>query len=105
MTRNDMAPAPPRQHVGRQLAAPLARRAQKRGATRPAWQEVPSAPMQALKILALMLICLVMLYPFVYVVAMSFAASESVTAGQLMPTAFSLDAYRAILGGGIISRA
>lgn len=105
MTRSDMAPAPPRQHVGRELAVPLARRAQRRRSTRPTWQEAPSAPMQGLKAIALVLICLVMLYPFVYVVAMSFAAPESVTAGQLMPTAFSLDAYRAILGGGIISRA
>lgn len=74
-------------------------------AKRPVWQEAPSAAMQTLKIVAICVICLVMLYPFVYVVAMSFASAESVTTGQLMPTAFSIDAYRAILGGGIISRA
>src|SRR5690625_2000867 len=46
-----------------------------------------------------------MLYPFIYVVAMSFADPESVSSGQLFPTAFSVDAYTSILSGGVITRA
>ncbi|ASK66218.1 ABC transporter permease [Brachybacterium avium] len=77
----------------------------RRGARRPIWQEAPSTGLQALKVVFIIAVCLVMLYPFVYVIGMSFAAPESVTSGQLFPTSFSTGAYKSILGGGIISRA
>ncbi len=72
---------------------------------RPIWQEAPSGPVQALKALLIGAIAIVMLYPFIYVVAMSFADPESVSSGQLFPTAFSVDAYTSILSGGVITRA
>ncbi|ATG52987.1 ABC transporter permease [Brachybacterium vulturis] len=77
----------------------------RRGARRPIWQEAPSTALQALKVIFIIAVCLVMLYPFVYVIGMSFAAPKSVTSGQLFPTSFSTGAYESILGGGIISRA
>ena len=81
------------------------KRSSRRAAGRPIWQEAPSGPMQALKVLLIGAIAIVMLYPFIYVVAMSFADPQSVSSGQLFPTAFSLDAYTSILGGGVITRA
>lgn len=73
--------------------------------TRPTWMEKPSPFVQVLKFLALAFICVVMLYPLMYVIAMSFAAPSAVVSGQLFPTKFSLNAYQSILGGGIISQA
>ena len=83
----------------------MKKRRGRRAPGRPIWQETPSGPLQALKALLIGAIAIVMLYPFVYVVAMSFAAPESVSSGQLFPTAFSLDAYTSILSGGVITRA
>src|SRR5699024_8853549 len=65
----------------------------------------PSTARQVAKVVLIMGVCRMMLCPFVYVIGMSFAAPESVTSGQLLPTSFSLGAYQSILGGGIISRA
>lgn len=96
----DQVEAPPIEDMGM-----TGRRRKKRDSRRPIWQEKPSAFMQSLKVIFIIFVCIVMLYPFVYVVGMSFAHPDSVTSGTLFPTRFSLDAYRSILGGGVVSRA
>ncbi|TYB56976.1 carbohydrate ABC transporter permease [Nonomuraea sp. PA05] len=72
--------------------------------TRPPWLERPSPLVRAGKAVVITAIVLVMLYPFCYMIAMSFASKESATSG-FWPTAFSLDAYTSILGGGVVTRA
>ncbi|QAY71913.1 carbohydrate ABC transporter permease [Xylanimonas protaetiae] len=64
----------------------------------------PSRASQSLKALVIALIVLVMLYPFVYVIAMSFASREAQASGSAFPTSYSLDAYRSIIGGGVVTR-
>ncbi|AKV86564.1 ABC transporter permease [Microbacterium sp. CGR1] len=70
---------------------------------RPAWMGRPSASVQAAKAIIIGFIVLVMLYPFVYIISMSFASKDAQTSGFL-PTSFSLDAYQAILSGDIVTR-
>ncbi|MFD6178616.1 MULTISPECIES: carbohydrate ABC transporter permease [unclassified Isoptericola] len=72
---------------------------------RPPWMGRPSPGVQVAKGVAIAFIVLVMLYPFVYVIAMSFASRAAAAEGGMFPTSFSLDAYRSILGGGVVTRA
>jgi ABC-type glycerol-3-phosphate transport system permease component len=69
--------------------------------------EAPSVPEQVVKAVFLALVALVMIFPFVYVVAVSFSSAQDVLAGGLIlwPKNPSLEAYRAILRGGLVSRA
>jgi putative aldouronate transport system permease protein len=62
---------------------------------------------QALKAVFLILVGVVMLFPFVYIVAVSFSSARDVTAGGLIlwPQHPTLEAYRAILRGGVVARA
>lgn len=59
------------------------------------------------KAVLLTLITLMMVFPFTYVVAVSFSSYRDVLSGGLIlfPTNPTLDAYREILRGGIITRA
>lgn len=75
------------------------------GTGRPAWMEKPKPFVQFLKAIVIALITVVMLYPFIYVIASSFASEKAATSGALFPTSFSLDSYRSILGGGVVTRA
>lgn len=72
---------------------------------RPIWMEKPGPLVQVGKGVLIALIGIVMLYPLVYVIAMSFGTAESIQSGQLFPTQFSFDAYRSVLAGGVVSRA
>lgn len=74
-------------------------------AVRPPWMEKPSALVRVLKVLAIAMIVVVMLYPFLYVIMFSFADQASITSGQLIPSSFSIEAYRSVLSGGIVTRA
>jgi putative aldouronate transport system permease protein len=69
--------------------------------------EAPSLPEQILKGVLLGLIALVMIFPFVYVIAVSFSSAQDVLGGGLIlwPKNPSLEAYRAIFRGGLVSRA
>lgn len=51
----------------------------------------------------LVLICLVVLYPFVNLVAKSFSSEGYIAAGEvnLIPRGFNLDTFRAVLGDGL----
>jgi ABC-type glycerol-3-phosphate transport system permease component len=69
--------------------------------------EAPSLPAQLAKGAFLLLVAFLMLFPFVYIVAVSFSSARDVLAGGLIlwPKNPSLEGYRAILRGGVVSRA
>lgn len=77
----------------------------RRSMRRPVWMERPSPAVQAGKVVIIAAIVVVMMYPFLYVIAMSFASPEALTSGALFPTEFSLEAYRSIFGGSVVVRA
>lgn len=78
-------------------------------ATRPAWMEPESAFERIVKIVVLTVISIMVIYPFITVVATSLATQEEITreGGLIMlwPRQPSLGAYRSILAGGIVVRA
>lgn len=73
--------------------------------TRPIWVGRPSPIVQALKIIVIVAITVLMLYPFLNVIAVSLADSAEVDFGGLWPRQWSLEAYVSILRGGIVTRA
>lgn len=87
-------------------AGPLAamRRGPRRHSNRPVWMEKPSVPAQAAKAVFLLCIAVVMVFPFLYVVAVSFSSARDVLGGGLIlwPKHPTLEAYRAILRGGVV---
>lgn len=80
-------------------------RPKRKSDSRPAWMEKPGPVVQFFKGLLIAIICVIMLYPLIYVIAMSFGTAESIQSGQLFPTSFSLEAYRSVLAGGIVTQA
>jgi ABC-type glycerol-3-phosphate transport system permease component len=74
----------------------------KNGTSRPPWMNPPSPLVRGVKAIVIVLIVITMIYPLVYVIAMSFAAPEQARAGVVFPTDYSLDAYRAIFNGGTV---
>ncbi|MFG3341584.1 carbohydrate ABC transporter permease [Glycomyces sp. NPDC048151] len=70
----------------------------------PPWMSPPSIWVRAVKAIVIVLIVITMIYPLVYVIAMSFAAPAQARAGVVFPTEFSLDAYRAIFNGGTVTQ-
>ena len=88
-----------------QLTAPRERR---RDPRRPVWQEQPSAGGQAAKGGTLIVILLLVLVPMYTIVLTSFSTQASVNiAGGLVlvPHGLTLNAYRLIIGGGVVARA
>lgn len=85
----------------------LATRRPHAATARPAWMERPSPLAQVAKALLLIVLALVMLFPFVYVVAVSFSSYEDVVRGGLVliPRSPTFEAYRAVLAGGAVTRA
>ena len=75
-------------------------------AGRPPWMEHPSPAAQAGKTLLMVFLVFVMLFPFVYVIAVSFSSYRDVVGGGLIlfPTHPSLEAYKVIFTGGIVTR-
>ncbi|WP_240192711.1 carbohydrate ABC transporter permease [Glycomyces sp. YM15] len=71
---------------------------------RPPWVAPPSRTVQAVKAVVIALIVITMIYPLVYVIAMSFASPSQARAGVVFPTEYSLDAYRAIFNGGTVTQ-
>ncbi|GAA2760267.1 carbohydrate ABC transporter permease [Actinopolymorpha rutila] len=76
-------------------------------ATRPIWQERPSAFVTALKVLVLAFTVVVTLYPFIYVIAVSMSNPKVYTPGDLLlwPKGFTTAAYQLILAGQTVPRA
>ncbi|MCA1723199.1 MAG: carbohydrate ABC transporter permease [Thermomicrobia bacterium] len=69
--------------------------------------ERPSRIVRLLKVVILLLIAFAMLFPFVYVIAVSFSSYKDVVGGGLVlwPAHPTLEAYRAIFKGGIVTHA
>jgi putative aldouronate transport system permease protein len=74
---------------------------------RPVWMEEPGPLMKAGKALTLIILVIVMLFPMVYVLSMSFSSATDVARGGLVlfPKNPTLEAYRSILSGGVVQRA
>jgi ABC-type glycerol-3-phosphate transport system permease component len=74
---------------------------------RPTWMEKPSRISSVAKGVILVVIAILMLFPFVYVLAVSLSSNQDVIKGGLIlfPAHPTLDAYRAVLGGGAITHA
>jgi putative aldouronate transport system permease protein len=76
---------------------------------RPPWMEKETAAEKATKFVVLAIITVLVLYPFITVVATSLATQEEITRKGglivLWPERPSLGAYRSILSGGIVTRA
>jgi putative aldouronate transport system permease protein len=68
------------------------------------WMKPPSPFVRGIKALVITLIVITMVYPLVYVIAMSFASPSQARAGVVFPTEYSLDAYRAIFNGGTVTQ-
>ncbi len=74
-------------------------------AGRPPWAAVPHPMIRASKAILLVLIAVIMLYPFLYVVLTSLSTNAGIAANPLFPVDFSLAAYQTILSGGLVSNA
>lgn len=77
-------------------------------AGRPPWMERPRAATVGAKGVALVVLVLLVTVPFLIVVSTSLASQAEVDAGGgwvLWPADASLDAYREILAGGVVTRA
>lgn len=72
---------------------------------RPPWAEAPGFAIQALKVGLIGVIVVIMLYPFIYVVAASFASAKGLASHTLIPTDFTLNAYQTIFSGRVVNRA
>lgn len=90
-------------------AAPVPQeRLRARTSTRPPWDEEPTAAGKGLKGLALVLICAAVLVPLYTVLLTSLSTQDTITrAGGLVlvPGEVTLDAYRQVLSGGVVTRA
>src|SRR5690554_2332788 len=75
----------------------------KRDSARPVWMEEPPLAIKILKAITLLWIVVIMMFPLVYVIAVSFSSAQDVLAGGLVlfPANPTLDAYRAIFEGGV----
>lgn len=74
-------------------------------ASRAPWMEKPSPVVRAAKVIAIAIIVTLMLYPFVYVVVASITPPGETLRFGLIPSGWTLDAYRSVLAGRIIPRA
>ncbi|GAA4982114.1 carbohydrate ABC transporter permease [Kitasatospora paranensis] len=79
----------------------------RRPSARPVWAERPSRVGTAAKGFVLAVICLAVLYPMVYILAVSLSAQNDLAGDGLLlwPEHWSLQSYRTILEGGLVTRA
>jgi putative aldouronate transport system permease protein len=85
-----------------------AARARRRNPKRPIWQEQPSAAGQGAKTGTILVILALVLVPMYSIVLTSFSTQGSVNiAGGLVivPHGLTLNAYKLIIGGGVVGRA
>jgi len=83
---------------------PRAQRRPRARVVRPPWMAKPSPAVQALKFLVIAAIVLVMLYPFIYVIATSFSADPQGSTTGLLPKHYNMAAYRTIFAGDVVLR-
>jgi putative aldouronate transport system permease protein len=82
--------------------------AEERSSTgRPPWMEQPSPTARLAKTALMICLAFVMLFPFVYVIAVSFSSYQDVIGGGLIlfPKHPTLDSYKLIFAGGIVTHA
>ncbi len=81
----------------------------RRDRKRPPWMESPTPLAQAFKVVVLGVAVALVVIPFWSVIATSLADQQTINAsggGMIMwPRGISLDAYRAVLSGGVVTRA
>ncbi|HET6299153.1 MAG TPA: carbohydrate ABC transporter permease [Kribbella sp.] len=81
----------------------------RRSGKRPVWMETPGPLVQAAKAVALGISLLLVIIPFWSVLATSLADQQTINSsggGMVMwPHGFSLNAYSAVLSGGVVTRA
>ena len=80
----------------------------RRNSSRPTWEEEPGPAGKAAKGVALVAICLAVLLPLYTVVLTSLSSQAAITrAGGLVivPDELTLEAYRQVLSGGVVTRA
>lgn len=82
-------------------------KSRRRRTGRPAWAEKPSRAAAAAKALVLAAICLAVLYPMAYILAVSLSDQNDLAGNGLLlwPRHWSLQSYRTILEGGLVTRA
>ena len=75
-------------------------------ATRPVWMEKPNLALRVSKFVILVTIVIVMLFPFVYILSISFAGPQDINGVSvpLIPQHPTLAAYASILAGGVVLR-
>ncbi len=73
----------------------------------PPWMEKPNLVARVGKVALLIALAILMLFPFVYVIAVSFSSYKDVFGGGLIffPAHPTMEAYRAIFAGGIVTHA
>jgi ABC-type glycerol-3-phosphate transport system permease component len=100
-------PASQSETVGTPVEALALSTGRRRSSNRPVWMEEPSLLVKALKAFTLGWIVIVMIFPLVYVFAVSFSSAKDVLGGGLIlfPRNPTLEAYRAIFEGGVVTRA
>jgi putative aldouronate transport system permease protein len=81
--------------------------ARAQAASHPIWIEKPSVGVRVAKAVTLVVIAVVMLFPFVYVLSVSLSTQQDLTgsAVTLIPKHLTLEAYRQVLAGGVVARA
>ncbi|HET6294543.1 MAG TPA: carbohydrate ABC transporter permease [Kribbella sp.] len=75
---------------------------------RPVWAGKPSVPTRVIKAIVLIVVAVVVLFPFLVVVSTSLASQADLTANggfMILPDSFTFEAYRAILSGGVVTKA
>ena len=79
----------------------------RRSESRPIWMEEPGPAMRIAKAITLTIIVIAMTFPILYVVSMSFSSADDAARGGLVlwPRNPSLEAYRLIFNGGVVTRA
>lgn len=73
----------------------------------PPWMEEPTRLGRALKAVALIVICVLVIYPFLIVLGTSLAPRQEIINGGgfvLIPHHPTLEAYRVVLSGGVVAR-
>jgi putative aldouronate transport system permease protein len=76
---------------------------------RPPWMEAPTKTGLAIKSVVIVIVCLLVLYPFVNIVATSLAGESEITRRggiiAFFPSEPTLAAYKTIFAGGVVSHA
>jgi putative aldouronate transport system permease protein len=82
-------------------------RRRRQGHGRPVWMEEPGPFMKLGKVITLVILTIIMLFPMLYVLSISFTSATDAARGGLVlwPENPTLEAYRAILSGGVVQRA